>query len=103
MWIVDFGQGRCEANQIDTPEWDIWAQEMWEAGILIVPLLPNSTAVTALMDRLFGPFKTACREQSQRIFAERVQEHGALVAKVKADMAAGVEVSQNDKNLLKRP
>jgi hypothetical protein len=39
---------------------------------------------------------------SQRIFAERVQEHGAVVAKVKADMAAGVEVSQTDKNLLKQ-
>ena len=48
LWYVDFGPGRCAANTLGTPAWDKWANEMWESGILIMPLLPNSTAVTAL-------------------------------------------------------
>eukprot|EP00956_Cyclotella_meneghiniana_P004388 scaffold5341_cov72-Cyclotella_meneghiniana.AAC.10 len=62
MWTVDFGPGRVEANAVLTPDWDKWAIEMRDHGILIMILLPNSTALTALMDKLFGPFKAACRE-----------------------------------------
>lgn len=102
IWFLDFGQGRIAANTFQTPKWDKWAQEKWEKGVLIMPLLPNSTAVTALMDRLFGPFKAACREESQKIFARRIQEHSEAVGKVKEDMAQGIEVSNESKALLKK-
>jgi hypothetical protein len=39
-------------NAVDMPEWDKWAQEMYLMIILVMHLLPNSTAVTALMDKL---------------------------------------------------
>jgi hypothetical protein len=54
------------------------------------------------MDHLFGPFKAACREESQKIFAQQVQEHAASVAKIKSDMAQGIDVSDADKKLAKQ-
>jgi cAMP phosphodiesterase len=50
MWIVDFGIGWVDASELETPEWDKWAEQIYRDGILIKVLLPNSTAVTALMD-----------------------------------------------------
>lgn len=100
MWVVDFGIGRVDANELETPEWDKWAEQVYNDGILIKVLLPNSTAVTALMDHLFGPFKGACREESQKIFARRIQANADKVAKIKADMAAGKKVSEAQKKIL---
>jgi hypothetical protein len=100
MFILDFGIGRIEANQINTPEWDRWAKRMFDKGILIKVLLPNSTAVTALMDHLFGPYKNWTRERQQVVFAEHIQAHSDMIVKIKADMAAGIEVSAEDKKKL---
>ena len=99
MWTVDFGPGRVEANAVLTPDWDKWAIEMRDHGILIMILLPNSTALTALMDKLFGPFKAACRENSQVLYAKRIQEHSTAVNVIKAKMSRGEEVTKEEKRL----
>jgi hypothetical protein len=52
LWVVDMGPGQLSVNAVDMPEWDKWAQEMYLMIILVMHLLPNSTAVTALMDKL---------------------------------------------------
>ena len=95
LWYVDFGPGQCAANTLESTEWDVWAKEMWENGILIMPLLPNSTAITALMDYLFRPFKTACHEPSQFIDRERLQKNSEAIQKIKAALANGMEVPKS--------
>ena len=93
LWTTDMGQGRVSANTFETPEWDKWARDKYNKGILIMPLLPNSTAVTALMDKLLGPYKGACRERSQVIYAEHVLRHSQKLSAIKAKMANDEEVT----------
>lgn len=101
LWIVDMGPGRIAANSIDMPEWDKWAQEMYLMGILVMPLLPNSTAVTALMDKLYGPFKAATRVTTQMIYAEKLQQHAAKLKEIKATMAReNHEATKKEKKML---
>ena len=102
LWTLDFGQGRVSANTFETPEWDKWARDKYNKGILIMPLLPNSTAVTALMDYLFGPYKGACRDRSQVIFADHVLANCEKVNAIKEKMSRGEEVTNEEKKAIKQ-
>ena len=101
LWTTDMGSGRIAANAMECPEWDRWARKVYLLGILIVLLLPNSTAILALMDFLFGPFKAGCREMAQIVFAARVYAHAKEVERIKKLMADGGTPSKEEKNLLK--
>ena len=67
-----------------------------------MPLLPNSTAVTALMDKLFGPYKGACRERSQVIYAKHLPRHSQKLSAIKEKMSRNEEVSNEEKKSLKQ-
>jgi hypothetical protein len=60
---------------------------MFNDGVLICGLLPNSTSITAVMDDLFGAYKQAIRQQTQDIYAEKVKKHAHAVKDLKADIA----------------
>ena len=51
MWTMNTGQGQL-AN-LDDEGWDKWAESMRDQGVVINGLLPNSTAVMAITDKLF--------------------------------------------------
>jgi hypothetical protein len=75
---------------------------MYEQGIVVMPLLPNSTAVTALMGKLYGPFKAATHVTTQEIYTERLQQHAAKLEEIKVTMAReNHKATKKEKKMLK--
>ena len=88
MWIMDTEQGRM-AN-LDDEGWDEWAEEMWEKGIIINGLLPNSTTVMAIMDKLFRAFKGALKHSIHGHYAKKIKANAKQVQRRKAEIASKV-------------
>jgi hypothetical protein len=70
---------------------------MFNDGVIICGLLPNSTSITAVMDDLFGAYKQALCRQTQDVHAKKVKKHAHAVKDLKADIArcreAGEDIS----------
>ena len=102
LWTTDMAPGRIAANAImECLKWDRWARKVNLLEVLIVLLLPNSTAISALMDFLFGPFKAGCHEMAQIVFAARVYAHAKEVERIKKVMADSSMPSKEEKKTLK--
>ena len=102
MWNMDTGPGRLCSVDGDLGElWDEWAESMMQRGVILCGLLPNSTSVSAIMDKLFRAFKIASRKATQKVFAKKIKANAKAVAKLKAEMARKLanneEVSEAEK------
>jgi hypothetical protein len=95
MLNCDTGPGRIGKVDFTDPSWELWADEMFNDGVLICGLLPNSTSITAVMDDLFGAYKQAIRRQTQDIYAEKVKKHAHAVKDLKADIARRREAGED--------
>ena len=70
--------------------WDEWAEEMREKGIIINGLLPNSTAVMAIMDELFRAFKDALKHSIHNHYAKKIKANAKQVQRRKAEIASKI-------------
>ena len=72
MWTVDTGPGRLTSIEGEMgKEWDKWAKEMLEDGIILNGLLPNSTKVKAVMNDIFNAFKCVIRGNTHAVMLGR--------------------------------
>ena len=85
MWTTDTGQGRL-AN-LEDEGWDKWSEEMRNKGVIINGLLPNSTAVLAIMDELFRAFKNSLRKSTHDHYAKKIKANGVNITRRKAEIA----------------
>ncbi|KAL7425468.1 hypothetical protein ACHAXM_000028, partial [Skeletonema potamos] len=93
LWITDTGPGRLSRRDSDfrndaNETYDDIMKRFAEEGIFINGLLPNSTAVTAVMDELYRAFKNACRSSTQDVYARKLQANARAVIEKKKDLAA---------------
>ena len=85
IWTCDTGQGRLAC--LDDERWDEWALELREHGIILHGLLPNSTAVSAVMDELFRAFKIAFRKATLKHFARKIKTQAQMIRRRKLEIA----------------
>ena len=99
MWTMDTGQGRM-AN-LEDEGWDEWAEEMRHKGIIMNGLLPNSTAVMAIMDELFRAFKDKLRKSTHEQYSKKIKANAKQITRRKAEIArkiaGGQEVTDEEK------
>ena len=78
-----------------------WSKEMMQSGVIINGLLPNSTAVLAIMDELFRAFKGALRTSTHEHYAGKIKNHAREITKRKVEiarkMARREEVSESER------
>ena len=82
---MDTGQGRM-AN-LDDEGWDKWAKECLQKGIILNGLLPNSTAVMAIMDELFRAFKDKLRQSTHEVYSKKIKANAKAILRRKAEIA----------------
>ena len=96
---MDTGQGRL-AN-LDDEGWDEWAESMMNQGVIINGLLPNSTAVMAIMDELFRAFKNSLQASTHKHYAKKIKVNAVQISRRKAEIArkiaGGIEVTEAEK------
>ncbi len=92
LWITDTGPGRLAKPDSDYRNekgetYDEIMERFAKMGIIITGLLPNSTAVTAVMDELFRAFKNATRAAAQIVYARKIKDNARQVIEKKKDLA----------------
>lgn len=92
LWITDTGPGRLAKVDSDFRNekgetYDDILKRFAKMGIFILGLLPNSTAVTAVMDELFRAFKNATRASAQAVYARKLKVNARAVIAKKKDLA----------------
>ena len=85
LFTCDTGQGRLAC--LDDEGWDDWALEMREKGVILHGLLPNSTAVSAVMDELFRAFKIAFTQATHKHFARKIKTQAQMIRRRKLEIA----------------
>ena len=107
IWNCDTGPGRLPVNDGEEQQWEKWAQEMMEKGVILHGLLPNSTSVSAVMDELYRSFKISTRMETVRVFAGKIYDLAKKIQKYKLDIKTRIEngeaVSEKEKEKVKHP
>lgn len=90
--VVCYGPGRLAKPDSDYRNekgetYDEIMERFAKMGIIITGLLPNSTAVTAVMDELFRAFKNATRAAAQIVYARKIKDNARQVIEKKKDLA----------------
>ena len=102
MWTVDTGPGRLTSIDGEhAEEWEEWAREMMVKGVILNGLLPNSTTVSTIMDKLYRAFKIACRVSTHLVYARKIKANAKAIPRrmlaIAQKLARGEVVTEQER------
>ncbi len=80
MWTVDFGPGcMTTVDESNDQKYNAWTLQLWDKGVYVNGLCPNTTSVSAIMDELFCAFKIDTCCETKKLFVCKIYAQAKAV------------------------